>query len=107
MCGILGWIGKEAVNEQSRARVNLALENLRGRGPDGARIEQGTDWLLGHTRLKILDLSERAAQPMRDAEGHWLVFNGEVYNFRPLRSELEAKGRVFSSTGDPEVVVRG
>src|SRR5947207_3559744 len=105
MCGILGWVGADSVTEESRARVNAALETLRGRGPNGKQTEAGSDWILGHTRLKILDLTERAAQPMRDNKGRWLVFNGEIYNFRELRGELEAHGHRFRSTGDTEVLL--
>lgn len=106
MCGILGWVGGEAGSANARARIGPALHTLRGRGPNGAQVETGNDWLLGHTRLKVLDLSECASQPMRDNEGRWLVFNGEVYNFKEIRKELEAKGRQFRSTGDTEVVLQ-
>src|SRR5581483_11924841 len=89
MCGILGWVGAEAIGETARARVPVALNALRSRGPNGDQIQEGNDWMLGHTRLKILDLTDRAAQPMQDAEGRWMVFNGEIYNFREIRRELE------------------
>jgi asparagine synthase (glutamine-hydrolysing) len=62
--------------------------------------------VLGHTRLKILDLTDRAAQPMEDEYGRWLVFNGEIYNFREIRKELELHGHRFRSTGDTEVLLR-
>jgi len=106
MCGILGWIGADSLTEESRARVDLALNALRSRGPNGTQTEIGRDWVLGHTRLKILDLTERAAQPMRDNEGRWLVFNGEIYNFKELRKELAASGHRFRSTGDTEVLLQ-
>ncbi len=62
---------------------------------------------LGHTRLSILDLSDGARQPMHAAEsGSWLVYNGEIYNFRQLRSELEKKGVTFATTGDSEVLLK-
>jgi asparagine synthase (glutamine-hydrolysing) len=61
---------------------------------------------LAFRRLKILDLTEAAAQPMGSPDGAlWIVFNGEIYNFRELRRELEARGRVFRSTGDTEVAL--
>jgi asparagine synthase (glutamine-hydrolysing) len=88
-----------------RQRASVALGLLGPRGPDGARLETGKDWLLGHTRLAILDLSEHATQPMADAKGRWLVFNGEIYNFRELRAELEAAGIRCKSTGDSEVLL--
>src|SRR5262249_10794798 len=57
-------------------------------------------------RLKICDLSEAAAQPMGSADGRcWIAFNGEIYNFRELRDELAAKGRIFRTPGDTEVAL--
>jgi asparagine synthase (glutamine-hydrolysing) len=62
----------------------------------------------GHTRLAIIDLTDRAAQPMRSrTHPTWLTFNGEVYNFRDVRRELEACGRVFHSDSDTEVILQG
>lgn len=106
MCGILGWIGADSVSENGRARFDAALDQLRGRGPNGPQIERGDNWILGHTRLKILDLTDRAAQPMEDDQGRWLVFNGEIYNFQELRKELAEHGYLFRSTGDTEVVLK-
>lgn len=91
------------------------MDSLAHRGPDGSgeRADGGGDapggrrcWF-GHRRLKILDLSPRAAQPMASADGQvMLTYNGEVYNFRALRRELEQAGARFASTGDTEVVLR-
>jgi asparagine synthase (glutamine-hydrolysing) len=106
MCGILGLVGSEAAADETASRIATGLKMLHGRGPNGSKTEHGSDWVLGHTRLKILDLTERAAQPMRDEYGRWLVFNGEIYNFRELRRELEAVGHRFRSTGDTEVLLR-
>ena len=62
---------------------------------------------LGHRRLAILDLSDRGVQPMRtNDEQHWLVFNGEIYNHREIRSLLEAKGHVFATRTDTEVLLK-
>jgi asparagine synthase (glutamine-hydrolysing) len=81
------------------------------RGPDASgsvEIPLATSSLvLGHTRLSILDLSDASRQPMHDADsGSWLIFNGEIYNFRQLRSELETLGAKFSTSGDTEVLLR-
>lgn len=99
---------------------------IRHRGPDGegflflndrgevrrqnqleaGRRQEGTEIAVGFRRLKICDLSPAADQPMASADGRiWLAFNGEIYNFRELRRRLEAKGLVFRTHGDTEVVV--
>lgn len=106
MCGIFGWISPEVRDSpEFRLRLQPALEALRPRGPDGSGIAVGDGWALGHTRLAILDLTERAAQPMGDGRGGWLTYNGEIYNFRELGKELEGRGIVFRSTGDSEVLL--
>jgi asparagine synthase (glutamine-hydrolysing) len=113
-----------AASAGSGAALARMHQPIRHRGPDGegflavdaelrAAWRQGpgetpADALLGMAfrRLKILDLSEAAAQPMASADGlTWIVFNGEVYNFRELRRELAGQGRSFRSTGDTEVVL--
>lgn len=106
MCGIAGEIrldGKTpdpAVIERMKAR-------LVHRGPDGEGSWFDGPVALGHRRLSILDLSERAAQPMVDeAHGLALVFNGTIYNHRELRAELLLHGHRFVSTGDTEVILR-
>src|SRR5262245_35225220 len=107
MCGIVGWLNPGLRDTaESRALAAPALQALRRRGPDGNGMAAGDGWLLGHTRLAILDLSSAADQPMTDGHGKWLVFNGEIYNFRELRRELEQCGHQFRSTGDTEVVLK-
>lgn len=105
MCGILGRVGRAAVTPPARLAAQRGLEALRPRGPDGARLVEGEDWVLGHARLAILDLTERAAQPMQSPRGSWLVYNGEIYNFQELRAELIQAGHNFQSTGDTEVLL--
>ena len=71
---------------------------MRARGPDGSGVWWSADRRcgLGHRRLSILDLSDRAAQPMASADGKFVVtFNGEIYNYQALRAELEAYGRAL------------
>ncbi len=81
------------------------LAPMLHRGPDGRGVWSEREVALGHLRLSILDLSERASQPITTAGGEgMLVYNGEVYNYRELRSELEREGAVFASSGDTEVV---
>ena len=79
------------------------------RGPDS----HGREWFsehgsgLGHRRLSILDLSPTGHQPMVTPDGrYWITFNGEIYNFQDIRRELQAKGHMFKSTGDTEVLLR-
>jgi asparagine synthase (glutamine-hydrolysing) len=77
------------------------------RGPDGTGIHQAGRLAVGHQRLKILDLSEHAQQPMIDSElGLGIVFNGCIYNFRDLRVQLRALGYRFFSDGDTEVILK-
>lgn len=111
MCGISGVIG--AASSADLPRCKRMNEQLRHRGPDDAGV---WTWQLGepfaailcHRRLSIIDLRSIAAQPMTDGRtGTTLVFNGEIYNFRALRDELEALGVVFHTDGDSEVVLQG
>ena len=82
-------------------------ERLAARGPDGSGVVAYGSHALGHRRLKIIDLSERARQPMVDAElGLSIVYNGAIYNYPELRSELEGKGYRFYSSGDTEVLLK-
>ncbi|MCA1798801.1 MAG: hypothetical protein LC632_04895 [Xanthomonadaceae bacterium] len=80
---------------------------LARRGPDGEGLFQQGARAFGHKRLKIMDLSERAQQPMFDAAlGLGIVYNGAIYNHHSLRAELEELGYRFFSRGDTEVVLK-
>jgi len=105
MCGICGWVDWSGSTEESIVR--RMAERLAHRGPDGAGIWRDPTGLctLGHRRLKVLDPSDRADQPMVDPTGAVLVYNGEVYSFPDIRKELEGEGRKVSSSGDTEVVL--
>ena len=108
MCGIVGgfWRDGSAIAD----RLSAALEQLRRRGPDdrGADVEQlpsGT-LALGHARLSIIDLSSGGHQPMLSPDGSFaMVFNGEIYNYRELRQQLEALGVSFRTQSDSEVLL--
>jgi len=107
MCGISGVVtfGGSPASLSALQQMNDALAP---RGPDGEGVIGRGRVALGHRRLKIIDLSERAAQPMADpALGLSLVFNGCIYNYRELRRELEDLGYRFFSDGDTEVVLKG
>jgi asparagine synthase (glutamine-hydrolysing) len=106
MCGICGEIRFDGTQPSvdSIARMNRVLFP---RGPDGSGIYQSRHIAVGHQRLKILDLSEHAQQPMIDNElGLGIVFNGCIYNFRDLRTQLRALGYRFFSDGDTEVILK-
>ncbi len=108
MCGIAGFVSPDVVDE-SRAllRVRTMSDTLGHRGPDDRGAWSGGKAALGHTRLSIIDLSPAGHQPMFDATGRYaIVYNGEVYNYRELRRELEALGRVFRSETDTEVLLQ-
>ncbi len=106
MCGIFGvWTARAQV--EALAAMDALLAH---RGPDasGSWVSQGLGLALGHRRLSILDLSDAGRQPMSSRDGRCvLVFNGEIYNFRDLRRELEAGGRSFLSECDTEVLLAG
>jgi asparagine synthase (glutamine-hydrolysing) len=110
MCGIMGFLS-DGRPEQTRAAVRDMMAASRHRGPDASgSIEiplADKRLVLGHTRLSIIDLSDGSRQPMQDAEsGSWLAYNGEIYNFRQLRAELEALGMKFVTPGDSEVLLK-
>jgi asparagine synthase (glutamine-hydrolysing) len=84
------------------------LESQHHRGPDDRGHFFDTDIALGHNRLSIIDLSSRGRQPMGNEDGRiQVVFNGEIYNFETLRSELIAAGHLFTSRTDTEVLIHG
>lgn len=102
MCGISGSVGLPVVH-QARAR-----SLLRHRGPDGAGtwFDDSEGVALAHVRLAIIDTSSAGHQPMHSHDGRVvMVYNGEVYNYRELRAELEAAGDVFTGHSDSEVVL--
>jgi len=106
MCGICGELTFDA-NPASALSLQAMSDALAPRGPDGAGMVVRGPVGLGHRRLKIIDLSERAAQPMTDPVlGLTVAFNGCIYNYRALRGELEGLGYHFFSNGDTEVVLK-
>lgn len=105
MCGISG-IFRFDGSPVRFDEINRMKSSLAHRGPDDDGIHLSGPVALAHNRLSILDLSPNGHQPMRSRHGgYWIVFNGEVYNFREIRAELEADGHRFHSTGDTEVVL--
>ncbi|MEJ2433392.1 MAG: N-acetylglutaminylglutamine amidotransferase, partial [Pseudolabrys sp.] len=87
--------------------VSSMMDAMAPRGPDGAGLWANGATALGHRRLKIIDLSDRAQQPMVDPDlGLAVAFNGCIYNYKSLKAELEGKGYRFFSNGDTEVVLK-
>ena len=106
MCGLSGEINHDGRPADADALQRMT-EALAPRGPDGAGIVLRGSVGLGHRRLKIIDLSEKAQQPMVDPElGITLVFNGCLYNYPELRQELQGLGYRFFSEGDTEVIIK-
>jgi len=109
MCGINGIFAYHpAASPIDRAEVVRTRDHMSARGPDGfgAWYGEGDRIGLGHRRLSIVDLSDRASQPMLSDDGRlFIVFNGEIYNYPDLRRELEREGRRFRTTSDTEVLL--
>src|ERR1700674_4423997 len=107
MCGICGIVD---FSDQPIAPtlVNHMRDAMVNRGPDDAGTHVLPHVGLGHRRLSIIDLSPRGRQPMTNEDGSiWLVFNGEIYDFEPLRRQLVEAGHGFVSDSDSEVLVHG
>jgi asparagine synthase (glutamine-hydrolysing) len=105
MCGIAGFLNLNGA-PASAVLLKQMTDRIRHRGPDGEGQFVDGALALGHRRLAIIDLSPAAHQPMSTQDGRYtLSYNGEIYNFRELRLELEALGYQFRSTGDSEVVM--
>jgi len=110
MCGIAGIFSLRSNNRKDlREILSRITDKMVSRGPDaeGHWISSEGAIALGHRRLSILDLDARSDQPMHSADGRYsIVFNGEIYNYRELREQLQARGRRFSTTGDTEVLLQ-
>ncbi len=106
MCGIAGEIQFDG-EWADTAAVGRMVSCMERRGPNGAGLVGHGRAAFGHRRLKIIDLTEKAQQPMVDPQlGLTIVFNGCIYNYPELRMELEALGYSFFSTGDTEVILK-
>ncbi len=105
MCGFIAAVARLGTAFETTA-IKRALDQMHRRGPDSEGIWQEPGVQLGHRRLAILDLDVRANQPMHSDCGRYvIVFNGEIYNFHALRSDLIAKGIQFHTTSDTEVLL--
>ena len=120
MCGIIGFSALRGASLVAGHRFTECVQSLKHRGPDGSGAlgirpsghldesvigSEGYRFGLGHTRLAILDLSARGRQPFCDESGNWLVYNGEIYNYLELKSELKRHGHIFHTETDTEVIL--
>src|SRR3989344_3150247 len=100
MCGIVGF------NFRDKGLLLRMMKQLEHRGPDQHAGMLISNFSLGHQRLSIIDLSERGKQPMCNEQGDkWVIFNGEIYNFKKLRKNLEENGHKFKSDTDTETIL--
>jgi len=106
MCGFAGVLHFDRDKKVDEARLTAARESLIHRGPEyGANFIDG-NLGLGHRRLSIIDLSADGNQPLFSSDGRYvIVFNGEIYNYKQLHKELSAKGVLFKSSSDTEVLL--
>ncbi len=105
MCGIFGIYSQNQELPQDEYLIKAA-KVLTHRGPDHLGWHKEKNLFLAHNRLKIIDLTEAGNQPLSNEDGTiWLVFNGEIYNYRQLQKELKLDGHKFSSCSDSEVII--
>ncbi|MDB6108422.1 MAG: asnB [Pedosphaera sp.] len=108
MCGIAAIFNYRTGKPVDKGELSTIRDHMMSRGPDGAGEWYSADHRvgLGHRRLAIIDLSPTGAQPMKNPEGTLVVtFNGEIYNYRELRSQLEKRGHCFQSQSDTEILL--
>ncbi len=106
MCGFAGVFSFNDQAADLHSLTEKATASLKHRGPDAKGLFSNVNYSVGHSRLKIIDTSALAAQPMQEPAGRYvLVFNGEIYNFRELKAELQQAGVKFVSKSDTEVLL--
>ncbi len=106
MCGITGGIAFTEKGKKYLEKIDDAVKSLLHRGPDGNGIYKDGNVVLGHTRLAIIDTTNAAAQPFSSEDGRYtIVYNGEIFNYKELRSDLEKDGIKFRSQSDTEVLL--
>lgn len=105
MCGIYGIVQPGANDDDLRPMGEAANRYQAHRGPDQMGTAGGNGWFLAHRRLSIYDVSESGRQPLQFADRLTIVFNGAIYNFPELRTELKAKGFAFHTNTDTEVIM--
>ena len=105
MCGFLFTIGKKEEIKKNSDLFKKSTELLRHRGPDFEKLIKGDNFMQYHSRLSIVDLSNRANQPFQSSDKRYsLLYNGEIYNYLKLKNELKNSYN-FITSGDTEVVL--
>src|SRR5215212_6383923 len=102
MCGIAGIVAADRLPSDDRDRVTRMCDVLAHRGPDDAGLFADDHAALGHRRLSIVDLAAGHQPLANETEAIWIVFNGEIYNHRAVRSELESAGHQYKTRSDTE-----
>src|SRR6266511_611986 len=105
MCGIFGILSSDREQPASGAVLEEMAGSILHRGPDGGGVHLDGSLGVGMRRLSIIDL-DTGSQPLANEDGTvWVVFNGEIYNYRELRTELQTRGHRFATASDTEVIV--
>ena len=104
MCGIAGYVLLEGPGEM--VRVRAMCDQIRHRGPDDEGFYVDGGCALGMRRLSIIDLGGGHQPIANEDQSVWVVFNGEIYNYREVRRSLQARGHVFHTDGDTETIFR-
>ena len=106
MCGLFVLYHPNGLRRNTADQARRALRRLSRRGPDDEGVFEDQHVFMGHRRLSIMDLSDNGAQPALGKDGLVLCFNGQIYNQKPVKAELQSMGCVFKSTCDTEVLLR-
>ncbi len=107
MCGIAGIIAKRAEGKEWMKYLHDATNALKMRGPDAQNYFSHDNIAFGHCRLSIIDLSDAANQPMTDEQKRYtIIYNGEIFNFKLLKKDLEQRGISFNTNSDTEILLK-
>jgi asparagine synthase (glutamine-hydrolysing) len=105
MCGLVAVVGADALDQRVAGAIGAMTDVIAHRGPDAGATHLLPNAALGHRRLAIIDIAT-GAQPMSNEDGSvWVIFNGEIYNYHPVRDQLEARGHRFRTVSDTETIV--
>lgn len=105
MCGIHGFFTSDTDQDNNNSLIHKMVASTNHRGPDYSGVKNLHPVYFGHNRLSIIDLNPEANQPMNFGK-YWIVFNGEIYNYKEIRLELQQNGIEFSTASDTEVILK-